>query len=210
MKNELITEMLAESGCLWTHKNPPKYHALLVSGLHSNGYINMRNIFNSSESIDTLWIITKLIAQNLIESDLTNCVVVGAAYGGILPAYLVGRHLNIPSFWTEKQDDNSQISKFDLNGKRVILVEDIITTGSTILKSMVSVRSSGGKVIEPIVCIVNRSGNNLIEGMKIVSGVSTFFKTYSENQCPWCKRGSVAIKPKIDDNWKKLISQEVL
>lgn len=214
MSNETISKLLADAGCLWINDNPLVYHAQLVSGLHSNGYINMRNIYNSNKGILSLETIIELMSKNLndeyyqaISKDPDNLVTAGAAYGGIIPAYLMAKALWTSTIWTEKQDDNSQVSKFMLQNKKVILVEDVLTTGSTIQKSMKAISGAGGTVVDPIVCIVNRSGSNHVEGRKIFSGMSLFIKNYKADVCPYCQKGSVALKPKFGDNWNKLIKQ---
>ena len=81
-----------------------------------------------------------------------------------------------------------------LNKDRVLVVEDVITTAGSVKEVIEVIRSSGAEVVG-IGCLADRTSAQPELKLPIRSLVKLNFKTYSPNECPMCKKGSIAIKP---------------
>lgn len=111
-------------------------HFILSSGLHSNLYLQKMAVFSSPSHTETL---CKLFAQRIKEAFGTIDVVLSLALGGIIPGYETARHLNAKAMFLERSPEGCFVLKrgFRLEPKdRVIIIEDILTTGSSILEGL--------------------------------------------------------------------------
>jgi orotate phosphoribosyltransferase len=223
-KNALRIDVFRNKRALWLfdHKGDPKRpHALLTSGKHSDGFFNSGKIAMDAFLLDD--IARELISEHLTSISVnTNDVdwVIGPAMGGITFAHAMAS--GVSYFSGEKRCLTSYVEKeeyeeggkkntrmvFKRNpvekGMRILLVEDVITTGGSIEKTEKAIIEAGGIVLPYMFCLVNRSGKEEISGKKIHSFVKAEISTWESDNCPLCKGGSEAIKPKGKEEWKKL------
>ena len=124
-------------------------------------------------------------------------VIVGLAVGGVIVAFEVARHLKVRSIFTEREKDVMLFRRgFDLaKGERVVVVEDVITTGDSIREVITLCRRAGAKVTG-IGTIVDRSGGQAKFGrMPLESLISLRMESFKPQQCPLCKEGWPLVKP---------------
>ena len=147
MKTDEIIKKLEETGAIL------EGHFLLTSGKHSNKYIEK---FRILENPDTLDLVCKEMAQLFKDKKVE--IVLSAAIGGILLCGGVGRHLNVKHIFAERVDGQLCLRRgFDLpKGVKVLIVEDIVTTGGSIFE-LIELSNSYGAEIIGICSLVDRS-----------------------------------------------------
>ena len=180
-------ELLKETGALL------EGHFILSSGLRSDKYIQCAKLLMFPK-------ISELICKSLSEKikllNLTCDAVVSPAIGGILAGYEVSRHLDVPSFFTERVDGTFALRRgFDLaNFKNILIVEDVITTGKSSLECAKCIEDNGGTV-SGYACIIDRSSGNSLIKDKIVSQIQFNIPTYKPENLPDHLKNITAVKP---------------
>jgi orotate phosphoribosyltransferase len=166
-------------------------HFQLTSGLHSTQYLQCALLLQYPEYGD-------LIGRELASHFATDRVdvVVAPAVGGIIVAYEAARALKTKSMFTEREAGTMKFRRgFSLSpGDRVLVVEDVVTTGGSTRETIEAVRSAGGEVIGAG-SIVDRSGGAVDLGVKRVALLTLSVPVYAPAACPLCAAGSQAIKP---------------
>lgn len=89
-------------------------------------------------------------------------------------------------------------------GEKVLLCEDVLTTGSSVDVTAQAVTAMGGIVLPYVAVLVNRSGLTEVSGKQIVALIDRPMPTWTPDECPLCKQGSEAIRPKGKENWARL------
>ncbi len=198
----------------WAHDdNPLRPHALLTSGMHSNGF------FNSKPVIADLALLAEA-AADLLQlffaeggDPLQIQGVVGPQTGATKLAQFMSGQLGNGCFAVSPQkagegEDKSMIlSEEDstkLQGKDVLLCDDVVTTSGSVRLAAAAVIAAGGKVLPYILCLVNRSGLTEVDGRKIIALIDQPMPMWTAEDCPLCKVGSEAIRPKENNNWARL------
>ena len=181
-------------------------HFLLASGNHSARYLQSAKVLeypkNASLLTDAL---AKMIKDNGIEVD----TVCAPAIGGILAGYELARSLDVRSIFVEKIDGGMELRRgFEISkGERVIICEDIITTGGSAFKAAQAIEALGAEVVA-FASLANRGFCARVDGnseakpeCKLPNDIPLFalddisFQKYAPEDCPLCTGGSVAIKP---------------
>jgi orotate phosphoribosyltransferase len=181
-------------------------HFLLASGNHSARYLQSAKVLEypkkAAELTDAL---AKMIRDNGIEVD----TVCAPALGGVLAGYELARSLDVRSIFVEKKEGGMELRRgFEIKeGEKIIICEDIITTGGSALKAAQAIEALGGEVVA-FASLANRGfckrvgGNNTVKPeCKLPNDVPLFslddftFEMYTPEDCPLCKAGSTAIKP---------------
>ena len=124
-------------------------------------------------------------------------VVVGLAVGGIIVAFEVARHLKARSIFTEREKDTMKFRRgFTLKrGDRVVVVEDVITTGDSVREVLTICRNAGARVMG-VGTIVDRSGGRAkFNRVPLDSLISLRMESFKPQQCPLCKEGWPLTKP---------------
>jgi orotate phosphoribosyltransferase len=200
---------LQNSCSYWHEEQPLKVHALLASGKHSNGYINLREFSkeNPARIRDIVFDFYLRHKAELLEVFKIHGIdyIHGPAMGGLIPAFELANLLEVGFIYTEKQEiitpdkkTTRMVCNFDdLENKHVLLMEDVISTGSTNAKSVTALIGKGAKIVGPLCTLINRSGKTELSGQKILSLIEIQFDIYNEESCPWCKTGSKVVKPKL-------------
>lgn len=178
-----VINILKESGALL------EGHFLLSSGKHSNRYCQCAKLLQYPDKAEKVISIVKEKVK-----DLNIDVIVGPAMGGITPAYELGRQLNIRTIFTERVDNIMTLRRgFEIKkGEKVLIMEDVVTTGKSSLETAKVIESYGAEVIG-IGCIVDRKSSQI--DITLYSSVELDFETYDAGNCPLCKNGSVPVKP---------------
>lgn len=158
-------------------------HFLLPSGKHSNIYFQCSKLFehpNQSEKF------LQTITMKL--KNLNFDIIVGPALGGITMSYELSRQLNKPFMYIEREKGImclNEIFKKDIR-QRVLIAEDVITSGKTIKESIKLIEDLGGYVMG-IACIVNKE--NIKINKTIYSCLDFNHESFEPNDCPFCKEG---------------------
>ncbi len=185
LTKERLNEILERTGVL------QHGHFLLSSGKHSNKYMQCAKIFQHPEcSVE----ISKALAEKFESYDID--IVIGPAIGGIILAYEVGRHLEVKAIFAERENGKMLLRRgFEIaRGSKVLVVEDVITTGASVKEVIDLVRSKGAEVIG-VGSVVDRSGARVLFDIPYKSLIRVEIDIYDPTNCPLCKEGSIPYKP---------------
>ena len=166
-------------------------HFKLSSGLHSPGYLQSALVLQYPREAEALG-----AALGDAVHPLRPEVVMSPALGGIVIGQEVGRALNVPALFAERQDGKLSLRRgFSLApGTRVLVVEDVVTTGGSTRETM-DVATAAGGVVVGAASIIDRSGGDQGLSVPYSSLAQVAFPTYQPDACPMCAAGSTAIKP---------------
>lgn len=166
-------------------------HFLLTSGRHSDKYLQCARIFQYTKYSEEL---CKILAGKFKDSEID--IVIGPAIGAIQMAYEVSRHLGVKNIFAERQDGAMTLRRgFSIEkGQKVLVVEDVITTGGSVKEVIEVVNGCGGDIVG-VGVIVDRSGGKVDFGTRLESVISMEVQSYSPEQCPLCKENIPIIKP---------------
>jgi orotate phosphoribosyltransferase len=164
-------------------------HFLLTSGRHSDRYMQCARLFQYPGLSEEF---SKEIAGRFEGIDL----VAGPAVGGIILAYEVARQLGVPNVFAERENGVMTLRRgFSVpEGARVLVVEDVVTTGGSVKEVMELMRRLGGEVAG-VGSIVDRSDGKADFGVPFHAVVSMEVKSYTLGECPLCMAGIPAVKP---------------
>lgn len=176
-------------------------HFLLSSGKHSSRYFQCARLlqYPDQASLVVAGIVEQILAAQ-IASNLQYDSVIGPAMGGIVVAYELGRQLGRPAFFTERDDQGIMTLRrgFEIKkGEKIIIAEDVITTGKSTLETAERIREMGGVVVAST-CIVDRRPENAGEAFDwpLFSAARLPAVLWDEAECPLCKEGrEPAVKP---------------
>ncbi|MBU1853170.1 MAG: orotate phosphoribosyltransferase [Candidatus Omnitrophica bacterium] len=185
MKKEEILEIFKTKGALL------KGHFRLSSGLHSSSYLQCAGVLQYPEYAERL---CAELAAYFKEDDPT-CVV-APALGGIVVSHETAKALGVRAIFTERKDGQMVLRRnFHITSSdRVLVVEDVITTGLS-TKEVLSVVESKGATVIGVGSIIDRSGKEIDFGVKSVSLVRLDLPVFSPEDCPLCKKGIEITKP---------------
>ena len=189
--NQEVIDILKKTGAIINNS-----HFVYISGKHATLYVNKDFIFPHIKYISR---IAEIIAEKYKDANVD--VVAGPSMGGIILSQWVAYHLGllkgkeIISVYTEKQPDKDQIftrgyQKF-VKGKKVLVVEDVVTTGGSVKKVINSVHKEGGTVVAAC-SIVNKDPVNInpeLIGVPYDYLTIVDVDVYNEKDCPLCKKG---------------------
>ncbi|MBO8130322.1 MAG: orotate phosphoribosyltransferase [Candidatus Marinimicrobia bacterium] len=179
MKQETLENYLLDTGAIL------KGHFLLTSGLHSDTYVEKFRILEYPKLTEKL---CRSIAT-YFESKKPH-VVVGAATGGIIISHVVAKFLACRSIFAERVSDKLTFRRgFKINPReRVLIVDDILTTGSSLYELIDLVVKQDG-VIVGIGVFIDRSMGNVKFSLPYFPLVKLNIPTYNPDDCPLCKKG---------------------
>ncbi|NLJ71426.1 MAG: orotate phosphoribosyltransferase [Syntrophomonadaceae bacterium] len=167
-------------------------HFTLTSGRHSDKYMQCAQVLKYPAYTEKL---AKLIADDFRGDKVE--LVVGPAMGGIVVAYEVARQLEVASIFTERQDGEMTLRRgFKIEkGTRVLVVEDVVTTGGSVREVIDLINSLGGIVVG-VGLLVDRSNGQETFGVKQKATLTMEVLSWEPEECPICKEGKIpAIKP---------------
>lgn len=176
-----------------------KGHFQLTSELHSPVYWEKFRVLEFPSLTEKL---CRMISSHYEKQKIQ--VVAGPTTGGIILAYEVARQLGVRGIFAEKKGDEPRAFRrgFDISpGEQVLIVDDILTTGKSIVEVMELVTGRGGKVIG-IGVLVDRSEGKLGFGVPLFSCLRKVSPTYIPPDCPLCAAGIPLVKPGSSENTK--------
>lgn len=166
-------------------------HFVLTSGLHSPHYIEKFRVLEQPRYTE---ILCKEIAENFKGDKIT--VVAGPMTGGIILAYETGKQLGTKAIFTERVDGKMKFRRgFTLSANdRVLIVEDIITTGGSVFEVIEEVKTYNS-TIAGIGALVDRSNGSANFGYPFKPLVTMNVVAYKQEECPLCKAKIPVTKP---------------
>jgi len=184
-KQEEVLDIYRKTGALLSG------HFLLSSGLHSDRYLQSALVLQQPD------IATKLCAA-LADyfKDQKIEVVIAPALGGVFVSHEMARALGVRAMFAERVNGELTLRRgFTIGpGERVLVVEDVITTGKSTRETIEVVKKAGGSVIAAA-SLVDRSGGKAELGVPYKSLVILDVPTYTAETCPLCRAGSAPVKP---------------
>ena len=161
-------------------------HFLLTSGLHSPRYVEKFNVLQKPVYTEKL---CRAMAEKFKDANIET--VVGPVTGGILLAHETGKALGTRAIFTERENGKMTFRRgFTLHeGERVLIVEDIVTTGGSIREGIDVVKEHGGIPVA-VSMLVDRSGGKATFGdVPSTALLHMDVQTYQPDECPLCKQG---------------------
>ena len=169
-----------------------KGHFLLASGVHSPIYWEKFRVLQYPNYTEQL---CHLIADHFRNQKIQ--VVAGPTTGGIILAFETAKQLGVRGIFAEKESTGERAFRRDFgiaSGERVLVVDDILTTGNSIREVMAAVTKQGGIVIG-IGVLVDRSGQEVEFGVPLFSCHRSITITYQPQDCPLCTAKIPLVKP---------------
>lgn len=169
-------------------------HFILSSGRHSPVFLQKALVFQDAERTARL---CRALAEK-VRLGLAEPVtaIVSPAVGGIIPGYEMGRQLDLPSMFAEREQGALTLRRgFHLEpGTPVLLVEDIVTTGKSSRECIAAIEASGGRVMAAA-CLVDRSGGTADLGVPLIALAKVDFPSYAADDLPAEMAALPAVKP---------------
>jgi orotate phosphoribosyltransferase len=206
MTRDELLDLFRKSGALL------EGHFRLTSGLHSSGYLQCALVLQHPQHAEALGAALARRAR-----DLRPTVVMSPALGGVVIGQEVGRALGVRAIFAERQDGALTLRRGFMLGEndRVLVVEDVLTTGGSTRETMQVARASGAHVVGAA-SIVDRSGPSTLRepqgrpeqgrgttgsgqavalGVPFVSLLEIVLPTHEPDECPLCAQGLPVVKP---------------
>lgn len=185
MTEDQVKELFIKTGAIL------EGHFLLTSGLHSPMYVEKFQVLQHPAYTEQL---CKALAEKYADQKIG--VVVGPVTGGILLAHEVGKALGTRAIFTERENGKMTLRRgFQIaEGERVLIVEDIVTTGGSIKEVLNVVKEHGGVPVG-IGMLVDRSGGKAnFDEVPYLALLHLNVTTYEPEHCPFCKQGLLMTK----------------
>ena len=185
MTRDELLDLYRQSGALL------EGHFRLTSGLHSPGYLQCALVLQHPQHAEALG---RAIADRVRELGAT--VVLSPALGGVVIGHEVGRALGVRAIFAERQEGRLALRRgFTLaSTDRVLVVEDVMTTGGSTRETIDVARAAGGEVVGTA-SIVDRSGGSIHFDVPFASLLQIALPTYEPEGCPLCAQGLPVVKP---------------
>lgn len=167
-----------------------KGHFLLASGLHSDTYVQCAKVMEHPAEAEKL---CRELADRWKGTKID--VVAGPAYGGILPAYELARHLGVRAIYFERGTGGKfELRRgFEIAKDRVLVAEDVITTGGSAKEVVDLVKHMGGEVAGVTSFVYRGAGKAFDDEYRYLLGIQP--PTWKPDDCPHCRSGLTAVKP---------------
>ena len=168
-------------------------HFILTSGLRSPVFLQKARVFMHADKTERL---CRALADR-IRAEVAGRIdyVVGPAIGGLIPAYETSRHLGVPAIWVEREGGEFRLRRFEIpQGARVVVIEDIVTTGLSIRETIDCMRAVGAEVAAAA-CIIDRSAGRADVGVPLISLAEYEVPAYAPDQLPPDLARIPAVKP---------------
>jgi orotate phosphoribosyltransferase len=169
-------------------------HFILTSGLRSPVFLQKARVFMHPDKTEVL---CKALAGKIKGAGVSGPIdfVVGPAVGGIIPAYETSRHLGAPAIWVEREDGVFKLRRFEIEkGARVVIIEDIVTTGLSIRETVESLKALGADVLAAG-CLIDRSAGKADVGVPLIALAEYEVPAYPADKIPPELAAIPAVKP---------------
>jgi len=166
-------------------------HFQLTSGLHSPQYFQCARVLQYPKYLHLL---SGEIARHFELSEIE--VVISPAIGGVVVGTEVGRMLRARTLFAERKDGTMQLRRgFEIRpGERVLVVEDVVTTGGSVFEVVEIVKAARG-ILAGVGYIVDRSNGKITFDAKHFSVLQMDVVAYQPSECPLCAKGIELTKP---------------
>ena len=157
-------------------------HFILSSGLHSRQYVQCAKLLSFPKKAES---ICSSLCNKIKEEFSKIDIILSPAVGGIVIGYEVGRQLDVETIFAERSDNKLKLRRgFKIKeNSKVLIVEDVITTGESALECSELIKTSKSKLIG-FACIIDRSNNKSLIKDKIVSQIKLKIDTYNSKELP--------------------------
>lgn len=178
MKQENVLKEFEKAGALL------RGHFILSSGLHSPMFLQKALVFMHPKRTAKLCKALAAKVSAAIDLDKIDAIV-SPAVGGIIPGYETARYLGVPAMYVERENGEFVVRRgFPLTkGMRVLMVEDIVTTGVSSRECIAAIRATGARVIAAA-CLIDRSGGKAKVGVKLISLAQVDIPAYPADKLP--------------------------
>ena len=179
LSNEQVLDIFKKSGALL------EGHFKLTSGLHSGQYLEKFQVLQWPKYTE---ILCREIAERFKNDNIS--VVVGPVTGGVILSYEVAKCLGVRGIFTEREEGKMTLRRgFKINpGEKVLIVEDIITTGGSVMEVIEALKPFGGEIIG-VGLLADRSGGKIDFGVRKEALLTLKVENYQQEKCPLCQRG---------------------
>jgi len=180
-----VRALLEQTGALLTG------HFRLSSGLHSGNYVQCAKLLEHPRDAKA---IGEALAAKL--RGLAPSKIVAPALGGVIIGYTVAEALGVPFIFTERKEGAMTLRRgFALEpGEKVVIVEDVVTTGKSTRETADVIAQHGG-VVAGLASILNRSGKENPFHQPYEFLLALNFETFDESACPQCASGTALDSP---------------
>ena len=168
-------------------------HFILSSGLRSPVFLQKARVFMYPEKTERL---CKALARKIEAAGLGKIdAVVSPALGGLIPGYETARHLGVPAMWVEREGGEFRLRRFEMEkGARVVIVEDIVTTGLSSRETVDALKAIGADVLA-VACLIDRSAGEADTTVPLVSLTQYKVPAYEPDNLPPELAALPAVKP---------------
>ncbi|MCO6048679.1 orotate phosphoribosyltransferase [Mesorhizobium sp. RP14(2022)] len=187
MQKDDVLDVFREAGAIL------EGHFILTSGLRSPVFLQKARVFMHPDKTEKL---CRALAER-IRAEVGEGIdyVVGPAIGGLIPAYETARHLKVPAIWVEREAGEFRLRRFEIaTGARVVIVEDIVTTGLSIRETVDCLRALGAEVVAAA-CIIDRSAGKAEIGVPLIALAEHEVPAYPADALPPELAAIPAVKP---------------
>lgn len=169
-------------------------HFLLSSGRHSAHYLQCARVLMNPDRAGRLAVALAAKLPRELRAKIDK--VVSPAMGGLIIGHEMGRALQVDAVFVERPTGTFELRRgFTIApGEKVLMVEDVVTTGLSSREAIKAVEAEGGKVIA-LACLVDRTGGDLDVGVPFHPLVSLNFPTYADDELPPELAATPAVKP---------------
>jgi orotate phosphoribosyltransferase len=180
-----VIQKFRESGALL------EGHFVLSSGLHSALYLQCALVLQHPRRAEEFG---AAIARHFMNENVQ--VVASPAIGGLIIGHEVARALGARFIWTERENGKMTLRRgFAVTaGERLLVVEDVVTTGGSTRETVETLRSSGAEVIAAA-SIIDRSSGKTDVGVPRIALATLDVSSVDPSECDACRRGEPAVKP---------------
>jgi orotate phosphoribosyltransferase len=185
MTRDALLDLFRRSGALLDG------HFRLSSGLHSTGYLQCALVLQHPDHAERLG---RALADEV--RDLRATVVLSPALGGLIIGHEIARSLGVRAIFAERQDGVLTLRRGFVvsESDRVLVVEDVLTTGGSTRETIQVAQAAGGRVVGAA-SLVDRSGGTARFDVPFASLLTIELPTYQPDACPLCAGGLAVVKP---------------
>jgi orotate phosphoribosyltransferase len=187
IKTEEVMKKFEQAGAI------QKGHFRLTSGVHSDTYIQCAQVMQYPGFMHNL---CSELGRKFRGEDID--VIVGPAIGGIIISHVMAQVLGpwVRAIFTERENRKMTLRRsFEIKkDEKVLVVEDVTTTGGSVREVIDIVKKRGGQVVG-VGVLIDRSGGRIDFGVKMKSLLTLDIKSYQPENCPLCKKGVPVVKP---------------
>lgn len=189
MSDQAFREQLRTIGAL------KEGHFLLASGRHSGQYVEKFDLLRQPRETESACAALIERLGSLVEVDL----VVGPTTGGVILAFEIARQLGLPAAYAERASEGTSAREIKRGTMippqtRVLVVDDILTTGGSVRESLAALEPWGAEV-RAVAVLVDRSGGKVDFGVPLVGLAELSIETWEPGACPLCRGGVPLVKP---------------